>query len=111
MDPSLRSGFQKKRIMAPMATTTWTAVTALGRRNRLAGAGMVLVAIFLAFAIFAPWLAPQDPRAIDLSSRLQRPSAAHWFGTDELGRDILSRTVYGARISMLVGASVVAGSL
>jgi peptide/nickel transport system permease protein len=89
----------------------WTAVIALSRRNRLAAAGMVLVTVFLIFAIFAPWIAPQDPRTIDLPSRLEKPSAAHWFGTDELGRDILSRVVYGARISMLVGGSVVAGSL
>jgi len=95
-----------------MATaTTWTAVTALGRRNRLAAAGLVLVTVFVIFAIFASWIAPQSPSAIDLPSRLQPPSAAHWFGTDELGRDILSRVIYGARISMLVGASVVAGSL
>jgi len=96
--------------MASVANS-WTAVTALSRRNRLAAAGMVLVTVFLIFAIFAPWIAPQDPRTIDLPSRLEKPSAAHWFGTDELGRDILSRVVYGARISMLVGASVVAGSL
>jgi peptide/nickel transport system permease protein len=72
---------------------------------------MVLLALFLVFALFAPWIAPQDPGTLDLSARLQPPSAHHWFGTDELGRDILSRVIYGARISMLVGASVVAGSL
>jgi len=93
------------------SAATWTAVTALGRRNRLAAAGLVLVTVFVIFAIFAPWIAPQSPSAINLPSRLQPPSAAHWFGTDELGRDILSRVIYGARISMLVGASVVAGSL
>jgi peptide/nickel transport system permease protein len=93
------------------SAATWTAVTALGRRNRLAAAGMVLVTVFVIFAIFAPWIAPQSPSAIDLPSRLQPPNEAHWFGTDELGRDILSRVIYGARISMLVGASVVAGSL
>src|SRR5262249_57592299 len=99
-------------MIAPMVpATTWTAVTALGRRNRLAAAGMVLVTMFVIFAIFAPWIAPQNPSAIDLPSRLQPPRTAHWFGTDELGRDIFSRVVYGARISMLVGASVVAGSL
>ena len=90
--------------MASVANS-WTAVTALSRRNRLAAAGMVLVTVFLIFAIFAPWIAPQDPRTIDLPSRLEKPSAAHWFGTDELGRDILSRVVYGARISMLVEAA------
>src|SRR5262245_65476159 len=72
---------------------------------------MALVAVFVLFAQFAPWIAPQSPSAIDLPSRLQPPSAAHWFGTDELGRDILSRLIYGARISMLVGSSVVAVSL
>ncbi len=71
----------------------------------------MLVALFVICAVFAPWIAPQDPGRIDLPSRLQRPSAAHLFGTDELGRDILSRVIYGAQISMLVGSSVVAGSL
>lgn len=93
------------------ATATWTAAVALGRRNRLAMTGMVLVTAFILFALFAPWIAPKDPAAINLPLRLQGPSAAHWFGTDELGRDILSRVIYGARISMLVGSSVVAGSL
>jgi peptide/nickel transport system permease protein len=93
------------------SATTWTTVTALGRRNRLAAAGVVLVVVFVIFAIFAPWIAPQSPSAIDLPLRLQPPTAAHWFGTDELGRDILSRVIYGSRISMLVGTSVVAGSL
>ncbi|HEV2963916.1 MAG TPA: ABC transporter permease [Candidatus Angelobacter sp.] len=96
--------------MANMAIH-WTAATTLGRRNRLAAAGMVFVAIFVVFALFAPWIAPKDPALLDLSSRLQPPSGAHWFGTDELGRDILSRVIYGARISMLVGSGVVAGSL
>jgi len=92
-------------------STTWSTASALGRRNRLAMAGMVMVSVFVLFALFAPWIAPKDPAAIDLPSRLQSPNAVHWFGTDELGRDVLSRIVYGARISMLVGSSVVAGSL
>jgi peptide/nickel transport system permease protein len=92
-------------------STTWTAAATLGRRNRLAAAGMVFVAIFILFALFAPWIAPKDPALLDLPSRLQPPSAVHWFGTDELGRDILSRVIYGARISLLVGGGVVAGSL
>jgi peptide/nickel transport system permease protein len=91
--------------------STWTATATLARRNWLAACGIVLVCIFVLFALFAPWIAPQDPALIDLPSRLHAPSSAHWFGTDELGRDIFSRVIYGARISMLVGSSVVAGSL
>ncbi len=71
----------------------------------------MLVAVFALSALFAPWIAPQDPANINLPARLSVPSAAHWFGTDELGRDILSRIIYGARISLLVGASVVSFSL
>lgn len=81
------------------------------RRNPLATAGLVLVAIFFSMALLAPWISPQDPARIDLPLRLQSHSASHWLGTDELGRDIFSRVIYGARISMLVGVSVVAGSL
>ena len=81
------------------------------RHNLLATAGAVMIAVFVICAIFAPWLAPQDPACIDLPSRLMGPSAAHGFGTDELGRDILSRLIYGARISMLVGTCVVVTSL
>src|SRR6185312_5067215 len=92
-------------------SSTWSAAGALGRQNWLAAIGMTLVLIFIVFALFAPWIAPQSPSQINLAIRLQAPSAAHWFGTDELGRDILSRVIYGARISMLVGTSVVAGSL
>jgi peptide/nickel transport system permease protein len=80
-------------------------------RNPLAFVGGVLVVVFLIAAVFAPWISPQDPAHIDLSIRLSPPSAAHWCGTDELGRDILSRLIYGSRISMLVGSSVVAASL
>jgi peptide/nickel transport system permease protein len=81
------------------------------RHNPLAAAGVVLVAIFVIFALFAPWIAPQDPASINLPARLALPSHEHWFGTDELGRDILSRIIYSARISMLVGGSVVLTSL
>ena len=81
------------------------------RHNPLAAIGVVLVVIFVILALFAPWIAPQDPAHIELPTRLSSPSTVHWFGTDELGRDILSRVIYGSRISMLVGSSVVAVSL
>jgi peptide/nickel transport system permease protein len=83
----------------------------VARHNPLAAIGVVLVCVFVVFALFATWIAPQNPAHIDLPTRLQGPSTAHWCGTDELGRDILSRLIYGARISMLVGSSVVATSL
>ncbi len=87
------------------------AIRRAARHNVLSTAGAVMIVVFVACALFAPWLAPYDPAYIDLPSRLMAPSAAHWFGTDELGRDILSRVIYGARISMLVGSCVVAASL
>lgn len=81
------------------------------KRQPLAAAGVVLIALFTVFAIFAPWIAPYDPANLDLAMRLQPPSWHHWLGADELGRDILSRIIYGSRISMLVGVSVVTLSL
>ncbi|MBV8205386.1 MAG: ABC transporter permease [Acidobacteria bacterium] len=91
--------------------TRWARLRSAARRNPLATAGLFLVALFSVFATFAPWIAPFDPAQIDLPARLGSPSLLHWFGTDELGRDILSRVIFGARISMLVGVSVVAASL
>ncbi len=79
--------------------------------NPLAALGVALIVLFVVFALFAPWIAPQDPAHINLPIRLTGPSSAHWFGADELGRDILSRIIFGARISMLVGTSVVLISL
>jgi len=83
----------------------------LARKNPLAAVGVTLVAVFVLAALLAPFIATHDPARVDLPSRLQPASTAHWFGTDELGRDIFSRIIFGARISMLVGACVVAGSL
>src|ERR1700757_23968 len=83
----------------------------VARHNPLAATGVVLVVIFVVCAIFASLLAPYDPAHIDLPNRLNPPSASHWAGTDELGRDILSRLIFGARISLLVGSSVVLASL
>jgi peptide/nickel transport system permease protein len=92
-------------------STTAISFRRAARHNVLASAGIVLVALFIICALFAPWIAPQDPAHIDLPARLAGPSSAHWCGTDELGRDILSRLIYGSRISMLVGSCVVAASL
>ena len=80
-------------------------------RNSLTWCATGLLTVFTLCALFGPWIAPHDPAQLNLSARLLAPSTAHWFGTDELGRDILSRTLYGARISLTVAVSVVAVSL
>lgn len=72
-------------------------------RNHAAVVGLVLVLLLVLIAIFAPLLAPYSPDAQNLRARLKPPSGAHWFGTDEFGRDILSRVLYGARLSLLTG--------
>ncbi|MFP4561549.1 MAG: ABC transporter permease [Thiohalorhabdus sp.] len=72
-------------------------------RNPLAVAGGVIVGLMAVAAVFAPWLAPHDPYAINVDRILEGPSAEHWMGTDRLGRDVLSRVLYGARISLSVG--------
>ena len=81
------------------------------RRQPLAVIGVVLLAGFVACGSAAPWLAPHSPTAIDLMHRLEGPSAAHWAGTDELGRDTLARLLWGARLSLAVSVSVVVVSL
>ena len=77
------------------------------RRNALAMVGLSLVLLLVATAIAAPWLAPSSPFAQDLAQRLQPPSAGHWLGTDELGRDILSRLLHGSRITLWIVMLVV----
>lgn len=83
----------------------------LARRQPLAAVGLFLLALFVVCGVFAPWLAPANPVAIHLMHRLEGPSATHWLGTDELGRDTLSRLLWGARLSLLVSVSVVSISL
>jgi peptide/nickel transport system permease protein len=69
--------------------------------------GMGLVALVILSALLAPWLSAHDPNVIDLAHRLQAPSATHWAGTDEVGRDLLSRVLWGGRASLAVGLAVV----
>lgn len=73
------------------------------RQNRIAWVGLVLLALILLVAIFAPWLAPHDPLEQNIIVRLEPPSSEFWLGTDSYGRDVLSRLIYGARISLFVG--------
>ena len=81
------------------------------RRQPLAVAGALLLAGFVLGGLSAPWMAPRDPAAIDLIHRLEPPSAHHLAGTDELGRDTLSRLMWGARLSLTISVSVVVISL
>ena len=69
--------------------------------------GMVIILLSVIAAIFAPWLAPYDPDKIDMYNGLLQPGKAHWLGTDSLGRDTLSRTIYGTRVSLIIGLVVV----
>lgn len=77
------------------------------KQNPLALLGLVIIVSLLTVAAVAPWIAPYDPIAQSLSQRLLPPSAAHWMGTDELGRDILSRVIYGTRLTLAVVLLVV----
>ncbi|GGE07173.1 diguanylate cyclase [Marinithermofilum abyssi] len=91
---------------------TWRALL----RHRSAMIGGIIILFFIFIAVVAPLLLPFGYNQIDADSRLQAPSADHWFGTDDLGRDIFARVIYGARISLWVGffaitGSIVAGSL
>ena len=82
----------------------WTAI----RRNPTIAIGAALLAALVFMAIFAPYLATVDPLKIAPVNRLRPPSERWWFGTDQFGRDIFSRTLYGARVSLIVGLSVAA---
>lgn len=83
---------------------TWMdQVKTLISQNKLAAASAVLILLIILAAVFAPFVAPYDHLAQSLTDRLQTPSMAHWLGTDELGRDVLSRIIFGARISLTIG--------
>ncbi|MBA2468258.1 MAG: ABC transporter permease, partial [Chloroflexia bacterium] len=78
--------------------------------NWVASASLAFLLAMVLIAVFAPLIAPVDPDFVNPLVRLSGPSSDYWFGTDELGRDIFSRVVYGARISLLVGVTVMVGS-
>jgi peptide/nickel transport system permease protein len=80
-------------------------------RHRLAVLGLMIIVIFVLAAILAPWIAPYDPVATSWSRIRKPPSELHWFGTDENGRDVLSRVLWGARASLMAGALSVTAAL
>lgn len=79
--------------------------------NRGAAIGFVLVVLVIAAALLAPWLAPYSPSQMGAGMRLSPPGAGHWFGTDEFGRDMLSRVIYGSRYTLQIGMVAVGISL
>lgn len=81
------------------------------RRDPLGLAGLVLVSIIFLLTVFAAWLAPYDPFEVDVNSRLLSPSAEHWLGTDQLGRDILSRVLFGGQVALKVSLLAISISL
>ncbi|MEJ9219225.1 ABC transporter permease [Paenibacillus glucanolyticus] len=81
------------------------------RKNKIAMAGLFMIMFFIVIALLAPLIAPYDYKAQELADRLKPPSAEHWFGTDDLGRDLLSRVLHGTRISLWVGTFSVLGSI
>ena len=77
------------------------------RRYGLAVAGGAIILAWALASLFAPWVVPYDPNFVDVANRLKPPSGAHWLGTDALGRDVLARVIFGARVSLTVGMVVV----
>ena len=99
----LESGTEEKRSR----NSEWRRVVHGLRKSPLAVLGSVIIGILIAMAIFAPFLAPYSPTKMRLSERLSPPSSRHIFGTDDVGRDILSRVIYGSRISLRICTVVV----
>ena len=91
--------------------STWGEVWYSLKRNRRAVLGLIFILILVLMAIFADFIAPYGMKEQNLSNALQFPSSSHWLGTDDLGRDVLSRIIYGTRISLTVGVSAVAFAL
>ncbi|KGQ21243.2 ABC transporter permease [Thermus filiformis] len=103
-------------LAAQKSQSTWALAWRRFKRHRMAMAGLVVVLLLVLMALFAPWLAPYDPTAQPTGEDVgqyyfQPPSREHLLGTDDLGRDVLSRIIYGSRISLLVGFAVAFSSV
>lgn len=101
---SLAAAAPTRTGFARLATATLRAFNT----NKTSWVGLVLFLIVVVIAILAPWIAPHDPIEQDIFSKLRGPSATHWLGTDYYGRDILSRLMYGARYSLIIGIAATA---
>ena len=90
----------------PQRTRTQSLASFL-RRNPLAAAGILILVLWVAVSILAPFITPYSPLKQDIANRLQAPSGEHWFGTDQLGRDVFTRVMYGGRLSLPAGIAVI----
>jgi peptide/nickel transport system permease protein len=98
-------------LVAPAAIPAWKRALAKARSNPTTLAGALICLAILLAAVLSPWLAPYDPAEQDIINRLQPPSAEYWLGTDQFGRDILSRLMWGARISLTVSLGAIAAAM
>lgn len=99
------------KVSAEKGSGPWHDAWRAFRKNKTAMLGLCIILFFVLIALFAPLIAPYSFKEQELVNRLKAPSADHWFGTDDLGRDLFSRVLYGARISLWVGFSSVIGSI
>src|SRR5918999_4515206 len=99
-------------VPAPRSVSpTWRRFKDAFRRHPTAIVGAVALVLMILVAFFAPWLGTVDPEALSPIRRLRQPSAEFWFGSDMMGRDVYSRVLYGARVSLAVGIAVAALSI
>src|SRR5260370_18216662 len=96
----------QSELALPAAPARQNRVWRYVRRHPTIMIGGVLLLLMTTMAVFAPYLGTVDPQALSPIKRLKWPSAQYWFGTDMLGRDVYSRTIYGARVSLTIGISV-----
>ena len=106
-DSTPQSGQWGLSAITPASKYYWIRLLA---QNAAAVASLGFLLLMLLVALLAPMIAPYDPNFVNPADRLDPPSAKYWFGTDDLGRDVFSRVIYGARISLLVGVTVMVGA-
>ena len=97
--------------MARSRTSPLRRAVARFRKNRVAVAALALLLVLHVLVLLAPWIAPYDPENVQLVSRLESASRAHWLGTDEYGRDVLTRLLYGGQVSLAVGFTSMAAAM
>ena len=101
----------RQKVLDMEAISPWKEAFWQLRKNKLAMVGIVIISFFILVAICAPLIAPYQYDTINVGDRLTPPSSDHWFGTDDLARDLFTRIIYGARISLFVGFFAVSGAL